>query len=100
MDTYDAKNIMEDPFANFLKPYGNNAYSSPFIDSQKIMLHNFQDPLDNILQALEKMNFVLFIRINLGFIFHCELPTYTSFYLLEVSESKISVSNHLLDYLY
>lgn len=100
MDTYAVENIMGDPFANLLQPYGNNAYSSPFIDSQKAMLHNFQDPLDSLLQALEKIYVVLFISINLGFNFHCELPTYTSFYLLEVSERRITVSNHLLDWLH
>ena len=46
------------------------------------------------------MNAVLFININLGFSFDCELPTYISFFLLEVSERRISVSNHLLDWLH
>lgn len=38
MDTYVVENIMEDTFANLLQPYGNSSYSSPFIDSQKVML--------------------------------------------------------------
>lgn len=46
------------------------------------------------------MNVDLFISIKLGFSFHCELPTYTSFCLLEVSENIISISNHLLDWLH
>ena len=100
METYAIENIMEDPFANLLQPYGNNDYSSPFTDSQKVMLHNFQDPLESLLEALENMNVVSFISINLGFNLHYELPTYTSFCLLEVSESRISVSNHLLDWLH
>jgi len=97
MDTYVVENIMEDPFASLLQPYGNNSYSYPFIDSQKVTLRDFQDPFDRILQALEKMNVVWFVSITLGSNCCCEFSTCTSFFLLEVSDSRISVSNHLLD---
>ena len=66
----------------------------------KLVLQDFQDPFDSLLQALEKMNVVLFVSISLSFNFYCELPTCTSFCLLEESESRTSVSSHLLDWLH
>jgi len=66
----------------------------------KLVLQDFQDPFDILLQALEKMNVAWFVSISLGFSCYCELPTCTLFYLLGESESRISVSSHLLDWLH
>lgn len=66
----------------------------------KVMLQGFQDPFSGLLQALEKINVVLFVSISLCFSFYCELPTCTSFCLLEESKSGILVSIHLLDWLH
>lgn len=66
----------------------------------KLVLQDFQDPFDILLQAPEKMNVGWFASISLGFNCYCELPTCTSFCLLEERESRISLSSHLLDWLH
>ena len=66
----------------------------------KLELQDFQDSFGILLQAIEKMNVAWFVSISLGFSCSGELPTCTSFYLLGESESRISVSGHLLDWLH
>ena len=66
----------------------------------KIVLQDYQDPFGILLQALEKINVAWFVIISLGFSGYCELPTCTSFRLLEKSESRNLVCSHLLDWLH
>ena len=82
--------------------YQNEGSTCIFNDGSqdKLVLQDFQDLFHILLQALEKMNVAQFVSISLGFSCYCELPTCTSFYLLEESESRISVCSHLLDWLH
>jgi len=66
----------------------------------KIVLQDYQDPCGILLQALEKINVVWFIIISFGFSGYFELPTGSSFCLLEISESRNLVCSHLLDWLH
>ena len=66
----------------------------------KVVLQDYQDPFGILLQALEKINVAWFIIISFGFSGHFELPTGSSFRLLEISESRNFVCSHLLDWLH
>jgi len=66
----------------------------------KIVLQDYQDPFGILLQTLEKINIAWFIIVSFGFSGHCELPTGSSFRLLEKSESRNLVCSHLLDWLH
>ena len=66
----------------------------------KIMLQDYQDPFGILLQALENINVSWFIIISFGFSGYFELPTSSSFRLLEISESRNLVCSHLLDWLH
>ena len=52
----------------------------------KVVLQDYQDPFGILLQELEKINVAWFIIISLGFGGYCELPTCTSFCLVEERE--------------
>ena len=66
----------------------------------KIVLQDYQDPFGILLQALEKINVLWFIIISFGFSGYFELPTGSSFRLLEISKSRNLVCSHLLDWLH
>ena len=66
----------------------------------KPVLQDFQDPFNVLLQALEKINIAWFIIISFGFSGYFELPTGSSFRLLEKSENRNLVCSHLLDWLH
>jgi len=66
----------------------------------KIVLQDYQDPCGILLKALEKINVAWFIIIRFGFSGYFELPTGSSFRLLEISESRNLVCSHLLDWLH
>ena len=66
----------------------------------KSVLQDYQDPFGVLLQALEKINFAWFIIISFGFSGYFELPTSSSFRMLEISESVNLVCSHLLDWLH
>jgi len=66
----------------------------------KIVLQDYQDPCGILLKALEKINVAWFIIISFGFSGYLELPTGSSFRLLEISESRNLVCSHLLDWLH
>jgi len=66
----------------------------------KIVFQDYQDPFGILLQALEKINLAWFMIINFGFSGYFELPTGSSFRLLEKSESRNLVCSHLLDWLH
>jgi hypothetical protein len=78
----------------------NDVYFSPLVGSQEVTFHDFQDPLGSLVQASVKMNVILLLSISLGFIFHYEFPVYTSFCPLTEEVSRISVSGHLLAWIY
>ena len=82
--------------------YQNEASSCIFAagSQDQLVLQDFQDPFGILLQASEKINFSWFVIIILVFSGYCELPTCTSFYLLEKSERRILVCSHLLDWLH
>jgi len=64
------------------------------------MFQDYQDHFGILLQALEKINIAWFIIISFGFSGYFELPTGSSFHLLEISESRNLVCSHLLDWLH
>ena len=67
----------------------------------KIVLQEYQDPFGILLlKSLEKINVAWFIIVSFGFSGHYELPTGSSFRLLEKSESRNLVCIHLLDWLH
>ena len=66
----------------------------------KVVLQDYQDPFGILLQALENINVAWFIIISFGFSGYFELPTGSSFRLLEISESRNLVCSHLLDWLH
>ena len=100
-EVYTSPCLPIDQQPNFIS-YQNEECACIFsVGSQdKVMLQDFQDPFGSLLQALEKMNFVLFVSVSFGFCFYCEFPTCTSFFFIEESERKTSVSIHLPDWLH
>ena len=71
----------------------NEASSCNFAagSQDQLVLRDFQDPFGILLQASEKINVAWFVIISLGFSGYCELPTCTSFYLLEKSEQNFGM---------
>ena len=77
-----------------------STYSFDVGSQDEIVLQDYQDPFGILLQALEKINIAWFIIISFGFSGCFELPTGSSFCLLEISERKNLVCSHLLDWLH
>jgi hypothetical protein len=71
-----------------------------FVDQQEVMFHDFQDPLGSLLQASEKVEFVLFTNTGFGLRFHFELPFTQSFFMLvELNTSISQVVIYLIGYI-
>jgi hypothetical protein len=67
---------------------------------QEVTFHVFHDPLDNMLKVSGKGEFLLFTNIGFGIKFHFGLPAFISFCLFKEDLSRISVSGHLLAWIY
>lgn len=93
-------NVIDYVFADFsvgmLEPLKEEIFLFP--PSQQEV--NFHDPLDNLLKVSGKGEFLSFTSTSFGIKFHFGLSAFISLCLFKKDLSRISVSGHLLAWLY
>jgi len=71
-----------------------------FVHQEKVIFHDFQDPVASLLQSSVKVEFVSFISSGFGFNFCFQLPSFTFVCLLKKIVKIGQSSSQLLDWLH